>query len=127
MLLGLSKILDVSLGFLVLNLNFVLEFFHVFGDLSLRFSFLVLNFSISLFKFLNLGTHLFVVMLVRKVFAIDVLDLSTKFSDLILVHLDVIFNKLDQLLHIDLLSLSHFSFQVLVLLLDQVVLFEDFG
>ena len=76
MLLGLSKILNVCLGFLILYLDFVLQFFHVFGDLSLRLSFLVPNLSIRLLQFLDLGAHLFVVMLVREVFAIDVLDLS---------------------------------------------------
>ena len=76
MLLGLSKILNVSLGFLVLYLDFVFQFFHVFGDLSLRLSFLVPNLSIRLLEFLDLGSHLFVIMLVREVLAIDVLDLS---------------------------------------------------
>lgn len=127
MFLGLSKILDVGLGFLVLYLDFNFELLHVFSYLSLGLFFLVPDLSESLLEFLDLCPHLLVVMFVRKVFVIHIFDLGIKFTDLILVHLHVVVDKLDQLLHINLLPLGHFCFEVLILLLDEIVLFEDFG
>jgi len=90
--LGLCEILDIGLGFLVLYLDFVFELLHVFIYLTLSLSFLVPNFSESLLEFLDLSSHLFVVMLERKVFVIDIFDLDVKFADLVLVHLQVVFN-----------------------------------
>lgn len=92
MFLGLCEILDIGLGFLVLYLDFVFELLHVFIYLTLSLSFLVPNFSESLLEFLDLCSHLFVVMFERKVFVIDIFDLDVKFADLVLVHLQVVFN-----------------------------------
>lgn len=52
--------------------------------------------------------------------------MGIKFAYLILVHLHVVVNKLDQLLHIDFLSLGHFSLEILIFLLNEIVLFKDF-
>ena len=92
MFLCLCKILDISLGFVVLYFDFVFELLHVFSYLSLCFSFLVPNFSVGLLEFLYLSSHLFVVMFERKVFVIDIFNLSIQFANLILVHLHVVVN-----------------------------------
>ena len=92
MFLCLCKILDISLGFVVLYFDFGFELLHVFSYLTLCFSLLVFNFSVGLLEFLNLCSHLFVVMFKRKVFVIDIFNLSIKFAYLILVHLHVVVN-----------------------------------
>lgn len=118
MFLGLCKILDVGLGLLVLHLDLLFQLLHIFGHLALGLPLLVPELSVGLLKFLNLRSHLFVAVLERKILVVHILDLRIEFVDLVLIHLHVILNKLDELLNIDFLSLGHFCFQVLILLLD---------